>query len=133
MTTVTKEQAVSLRQTEEALSPEEVMRRFPNLERVLSALPYEPDPLEVHYGRPLPVQLIRRYARIAAWRAETERLDDGSWYAEVPNFPGVWAQGDSEEEAVRELETVVRDWAILKIQDKDRDLPVIGLIDLNVL
>ncbi len=133
MTTVTKEQALSLRQTEEALPLQEALRRFPNMERVISALHYEPDPLEVRYGRPLPVQLIKRYAMIAAWRSETERLDDGSWYAEVPNFPGVWAQGDTEEEAVREIEAVVRDWTLLKIQDKDRDLPIIGLIDLNVL
>ncbi len=94
---------------------------------------YEPDPLEVLYGRPLPAQLIRRYAMLAAHRADTERLEDGSWYAEIRNFPGAWAQADSEEGAIKELETVVRDWTLLKIQDKDRDLPVIDEIDLNIL
>lgn len=116
-----------------ALTPEQVRELFPGVERVLRAARYEPDPLEVYYDRPLPVQLIKRYAMLAALRADTERLGDGSWYAEIRGFPGVWAQGDSESEAIEEIETVVRDWATLKILDKDRDLPVIGMIDLNVL
>ncbi len=133
MAILTQEQALNVREVETAFSPEEARRRFPDAERILRALRYEPDPLEVRYGRPLPVQLVKRYAMLAAWRADTERLEDGSWYAEVQGFSGVWAQGDSEEEALKELEAVIRDWTLLKIQDKDRDLPVIGLIDLNAL
>jgi len=133
MAILTQEQALNVREIETAFSPEEARRRFPDAERILRALRYEPDPLEVRYGRPLPVQLVKRYAMLAAWRADTERLEDGSWYAEVQGFSGVWAQGDSEEEALKELEAVIRDWTLLKIQDKDRDLPVIGLIDLNAL
>lgn len=117
----------------EEIDIEELRRRVPGADRILSALAYEPDPLEVHYGRPLPVQLIRRYALLAAQRADTEQLEDGGWYAEIRNFPGVWAQGSSEEEAAKELEAVVRDWVLLKIQDKDRDLPIIDEIDLNAL
>lgn len=133
MTVLVQGQAVNVEEIETAIPREEVRRRFPDAERILRALDYEPDPLEVRYGRPLPVQLIRRYAILAALRAQTERLGDGSWYAEVQGFPGVWTQGESERKALREIETVVRDWALLKIQDKDRDLPVIGEIDLNVL
>lgn len=117
----------------EEVDAEELRQRVPGAERILNALNYEPDPLEIRYGRPLPVQLIKRYAALAARRAGVERLDDGSWYTEVRNFPGVWAQGDSEEEAIKELETAVRDWTLIKIQDKDRDLPVIDEIDLNAL
>lgn len=117
----------------EDIDVEEMKQFIPGAERVISALNYEPDPLEVEHARPLPLQLIQRYAMLAAWRAETEKLEDGSWYAEVRNFPGVWAQGATEEEAVKELESVVRDWALLKILDRDKDLPVIDEIDLNVL
>ncbi len=81
----------------------------------------------------LPMQIIERYSQAAARHADTERLEDGGWYAEIPKFVGVWAQGDSEEEATKRLEAVVRDWTLLKIQDRDRDLPVIEEIDLNVL
>ncbi len=133
MTTITKEQATSSRTIELALTREQVERLFPGMERVLRAARYEPDPIEVYYDRPLPMQLIKRYAMLAALRADTERLDDGSWYADIRGFPGVWAQGDSEDEAREEIKTVVRDWTVLKILDEDRDLPVIGMIDLNVL
>src|SRR5215210_5773659 len=76
----------------EEIDIEELKRRVPGAERVIEAMDYEPDPLEIRYGRPLPVQLINRYAMLAALRADTERLQDGSWYAEIRNFPGVWAQ-----------------------------------------
>lgn len=117
----------------EEIDTEELKQRIPGAERILRALDYEADPLEIRYGRPLPVQLINRYAMLASWRAEMERLEDGSWYADIRNFPGVWAQGGSAEEVVKELESVVRDWIFLKIEDKDRDLPIIDEIDLNVL
>lgn len=117
----------------EEIDIEELRQRVPGVDRVLAALDLEPDPLEIRYERPLPVQLIRRYAKLAVLRAETERFEDGSWYAEIRNFPGVWAQGNSEGEAIEQLEAVVRDWVLLKIQDKDRDLPIVSTIDLNSL
>lgn len=133
MATLTQGQALNVEEIETAFPLEEIRQRLPDGDRILRALQYEPDPLEIRYGRPLPVQLIKRYAMLAAHRGETERLEDGSWYAEIRGFPGVWAQGDSEKEVIKELETVVRDWTLLKIQDKDRDLPIVGMIDLNML
>lgn len=132
MTTVTKERATSGWIIKLALSPKQLRQQFPDMERILRAAHYEPDPVEVYYERPLPVQLIKRYAMLAALRADAERLGDGSWYAEIRGFPGVWSQGNSESEAIKEIEGVVSDWTALKILDKDRDLPVIGMIDLNV-
>jgi predicted RNase H-like HicB family nuclease len=132
--TQVQSQAQSLQLIDRATPVEEIEQRLSEVDdRVRRALHYEPDPVEVRFGRPLPVQLINKYAMLVANHAETERLKDGSWYAEAQGFPGVWAQGDSEREAIRQLETVVRDWALLKIQDKDEDLPVVGLIDLNRL
>jgi predicted RNase H-like HicB family nuclease len=133
MITTIQKQVHNVEEVYIALPAEVIKRRLPKVQRILSALKYQPDPLEIRYGRPLPVQLINRYAMLAALRAETEQLEDGTWYAEIRNFPGVWAQGESEEEAVKELEAIVRDWTLLKIQDRDRDLPVIDDIDLNVL
>lgn len=45
---------------------------------------------------------------LAAYRVDTERLEDGSRYSEVRSL-SVWAQGDSEEEAIKEPEMVVWD------------------------
>jgi predicted RNase H-like HicB family nuclease len=79
----------------------------------------------------MPEELIKRYARLAAARALLERQPDESWFAEIREFPGVWAEGSSEEAALVELQEVVADWVVLKLQAGDRDLPVLGDIDFN--
>jgi len=89
----------------------------------------QPAPPEVN--RPVPDRLIERYALLAAARAVTEQLPDGTWYAEEEALPGVWAEGATEREAVESLQGVVKEWVVLKIRDRDRDIPIIGGIDLN--
>lgn len=133
METQIRDQTRNAEGIEPAYTVEELRQFFPDADRIMEALDYEPDPLELRYERPLPVQLIGRYAKLAVRSALVERLDDGSWYAAIPGFPGVWAQADSEKGATEGLEAVVWDWTLLKIQDKDRDLPLVDTIDLNVL
>lgn len=81
---------------------------------------------------PLPMQLIEKYAEVAVRHATLKRYPDG-WVATILGFPGVWAEERSEEQALEVLKEVIRDWTLLKIQHKDRDLPVIEEINLNVL
>lgn len=81
----------------------------------------------------LPRQLIERYIRSAVRRAMTEQMSDGRWYAEITLLPGIWADGDTEAAALAELESVTEDWILLKIEDHDRDLPVLETLDLNHL
>ncbi len=87
----------------------------------------------VETSRELPPNLLQEYARLAVRGAELSHRDDGTWFAEIPGFEGVWASGASHTEALDALEEVVFDWAILKIRHEDRDLPVIESIDLNEL
>jgi predicted RNase H-like HicB family nuclease len=83
---------------------------------------------------PLPMQIITRYAEIAAWRHGTvKRLPDGGWFGAVPGFEGVWASEATREQTLEALEEVVLDWTIVKIQHEDEDLPILEEIDLNVL
>lgn len=94
-----------------------------------------PSVVEMHRvsgGRVLPLELIARYARLAVRRAVTKQRESGKWFAEVPNFPGVWAEGDTEDQALNELEDVVCEWAVLKLESGDRDLPELEDINLNV-
>ncbi len=63
-----------------------------------------------------------------AWKRE---LEPGLWIATVAGVTGAMADGDSEQEVTRRLPTVLHDWAWLKIDDGDRDIPVIGGVDLN--
>jgi predicted RNase H-like HicB family nuclease len=82
----------------------------------------------------LPMQIIRKYAEIAAWRHGTlERLPEGGWFATTPDFEGVWASESTRKQTLQALEDALVDWAILKIQHGDKDLPVLEEIDLNVL
>lgn len=89
----------------------------------------------VVFVKPLPIQLLQRFARAAVSRATIRQHDDGKWFAEVPlrGFEGVWAKKESPRDALEELEEVVFDWALLKIQQEDRDLPELEGINLNVL
>jgi predicted RNase H-like HicB family nuclease len=81
----------------------------------------------------IPLQLIGRYVAAACRRGMTEQTEDGRWYAEVQVLPGVWAEGDTEEQALTELRETVEEWVQMKISDKDRDLPLLDGIDLNLL
>ena len=83
--------------------------------------------------RPLPDQLIDRYVRIAVAKARVEVLEDGSgWFAEVPNFKGVWAEGASEEEALKDLATTLRSWVVLKMRQGHADIPPLDDIYLSL-
>jgi hypothetical protein len=45
----------------------------------------------------------------------------------------VWAQEASPKECLDTLAEVLREWLVLKIVDKDRDIPVVDDIDLAVV
>jgi predicted RNase H-like HicB family nuclease len=59
------------------------------------------------------------YVQAALGKAEYKRLDDGSWFGEIPGFEGVWANSKTIEECRRELVEVLDEWLILKVRDRD--------------
>lgn len=71
------------------------------------------------------------YIQKAIERAEYKRLEDGTWFADMPGFEGVWANGGSVEESRRELMEVLEEWLLLKIHDND-PIPVVDGITLAV-
>ena len=75
--------------------------------------------------------MLVNYIRAALQLAEYKKLDNGDWFAEIPGFEGVWADGASVEACRSELEEVVGEWLLLKVRDGD-PLPVIDGIELNV-
>ena len=89
--------------------------------------------LEVVVRRPLPMQLIKRYVAAGVRRTTVRLHPDQGWYAEIADFPGVWAKEASVKEALDVLEEVASEWVLLKLQDQDQDLPVLDGIDLNHL
>ena len=69
--------------------------------------------------------MITEYISAALKKAEYKRIEDGSWFAEIPGFNGVWANGETVEICRSELSEVLEEWLILKIRDKD-PLPVVN-------
>ncbi len=81
----------------------------------------------------LPEQLIDRYIREAEKLVALKTLEDGSWFAEIPGFDGVWASDEELTKCVAQLRDVLLDWLIIKIEQNDRDIPVLADIRLNVI
>lgn len=80
----------------------------------------------------IPEALFRRYMNAAMHRAHAE-LEDGVWFAEIPGFSGLWGEGQNKEAALSDLSEALDDWLILKIEDEDRDLPLLENMNLNVI
>lgn len=78
-------------------------------------------------------RLVASWAEIAVSHAAVRGLDDLSGHvATVVGIQGAWGVGDSEEEALDELRSVLIGWACLKLEDRDDDIPSMEGIHLVV-
>lgn len=75
--------------------------------------------------------MITEYIQAALRRAKYE-TEDGVYYAEVPELPGVLAYGNTLEECRQQLIEVIEGWLIVGFRHGDR-LPVLDAIDLNAV
>ncbi|NOR53383.1 MAG: type II toxin-antitoxin system HicB family antitoxin [Candidatus Aminicenantes bacterium] len=71
--------------------------------------------------------MIFEYCQKVIEKAEYKKLEDGTWFAEIEGFKGVWANGQSVEECRKELITVLEEWIVFKLRDKDYIPEVDGL------
>jgi len=71
--------------------------------------------------------MIIEYCQKAIENAQYKKLDDGTWFAEVPGFKGVWANSETVEGCRNELISVLEEWLILKLRDKNQVPEVDGL------
>ena len=72
------------------------------------------------------------YIAKAVERAVYEKMENGRYFATIPGFRGLWAEGKSVEGARRELIDALEDWVLLAIRCGDH-VPVIARINLNKL
>lgn len=63
--------------------------------------------------------MLFEYIQDALVDAKYKMLDDGTWFAEISGFEGVWANGKTVEECRKELIEVLEEWLILKLKDGD--------------
>jgi predicted RNase H-like HicB family nuclease len=75
--------------------------------------------------------MLLQYIQKALEKARYKLLDDGTWFAEVPGFQGVWANAQTVEECRQELMEVMEEWLILKIRDRD-PIPEIEGVGIEV-
>ncbi len=75
--------------------------------------------------------MILEYCQKALEIAEYKKLEDGTWYADIPGFTGVWANADSVEGCRSELREVLEEWLILKIRDEDL-IPTINGFGIHI-
>ena len=75
--------------------------------------------------------MLTKYIQAAMRRAHYEILsDNGSFYAEIPGFQGVWANANTLEGCRDELQEVLEGWIILGLK-LNHPLPVVDSVDLN--
>ncbi|GJQ60275.1 MAG: type II toxin-antitoxin system HicB family antitoxin [Candidatus Scalindua sp. AMX11] len=75
--------------------------------------------------------MLVEYVHGALENAEYKKLEDGTWFVEIPGFEGVWANGKTVEESRKELVDVLEEWLILKLRDKD-PIPSVKGYEINI-
>ena len=63
--------------------------------------------------------MLSEYIHKALEKARYKVLEDGTWFAEIPGFEGVWANAGTVEECRHDLMEVLEEWLVLKIRDRD--------------
>ncbi|PLZ93518.1 hypothetical protein CEN45_08040 [Fischerella thermalis CCMEE 5198] len=74
--------------------------------------------------------MLTNYISAAMHKANYELLEDGTFYSEIPECPGVWASALTLEACREELQDALEGWIILGLR-LGHTLPIIDGIDLN--
>ncbi len=76
--------------------------------------------------------MLLEYVQAALRRAKYEILpDDGSYYGEIPECSGVYANAKTLEECREELREVIEEWVLFRVH-KNLRLPKIDGIELLI-
>lgn len=75
--------------------------------------------------------MLSQYMDKVIQKAEYKKLDDETWFAEIPGFPGVWANASTVELCRSELLEVLEEWLLLKLRDGDR-IPVVDGMKIQI-
>ncbi|MCU1272866.1 MAG: hypothetical protein JWO48_297 [Bryobacterales bacterium] len=76
--------------------------------------------------------MLTDYIRAAMRKAKYEILeDDGTFYGEIPDFQGVYANAPTLEACREELKEVLEGWILLRTAEH-LSLPIVDGIDLTI-
>lgn len=77
--------------------------------------------------------MFTQYVLQVMAQAKIERIDDPlPFFATIPGFKGVWAQGKTKKECLAALQEVLEEWLLLKVR-KMQFVPSVRKYDLNAL
>jgi predicted RNase H-like HicB family nuclease len=77
------------------------------------------------------IAMLSEYVQKALTKAQYKLLENGTWFAEIPNFEGVWANASTVEECQHELKEVLEEWLVLKIRDRD-PIPEVEGVEIRI-
>ncbi len=76
--------------------------------------------------------MLTNYMHAALHRARYEILgEDGSFYGEIPDFSGVYANASTLEACREELAEVLEEWILFRVA-KGLQLPVVDGLELTI-
>ena len=76
--------------------------------------------------------MLNQYIQTVLRQVKYEILtDDGSFYGEIPDFQGVWANAATLEECRNELAEVLEEWIFFRIS-RNLSLPVVNGLRLAI-
>ena len=75
--------------------------------------------------------MIRQYVEEALRHAQYDKLEDGTFYGEIPRLRGVLAVGETLEECRNQLAEVVEEWVLVRVA-KGLAIPPLGKIGVKV-
>ena len=74
--------------------------------------------------------MLTAYIQTAMQQAQYKILDDGSYFGEIPDFQGVWANEQTLEDCRRVIQEVLEEWLLLKLRDNE-EVPQLRGINLT--
>ena len=74
--------------------------------------------------------MIVEYIGKAMETAQVKKTEDGRYFASIPEFKGLWADGATRKECITELQTSLEEWLIVALRE-DIDLPELHGTSLN--
>ncbi|MEW5804696.1 MAG: type II toxin-antitoxin system HicB family antitoxin [bacterium] len=76
--------------------------------------------------------MVMKYIQKAMEHANYEILpDDGTFYGEIPECPGVYANSETLEKCRNELEEVLEEWILFRVY-KNLPIPAIEGIEIKI-
>jgi predicted RNase H-like HicB family nuclease len=76
--------------------------------------------------------MLMNYIQTALRQAKYEILsDDGTFYGEIPEFNGIYANADTLEACREELAEVLEEWILFRIS-RNLPLPIVNGIELTI-